>query len=291
MLSKESKIRTLENFHALDYVFFGKPITEIRSCCPLVKEEYMSIKGALLSVHIEMLKLVEHTPEVIDEKVDSSELIKQAKASARIARENSQAIVTTDKSRATIKQTLKEMFKENKDLNLVEEMQNQIRQQAFSLAIDNLLIGRIVDESVAFDKLNEWEGTIIEDSYKILRVNLVESAYEILESKDELAELSKATKQNMKQGAKGGGVAGAVVGAGIGAAGAKVMNAIGIKTSAKRAAAMQAAASGVGGAVTGTAAGAIKAKLNRNRCKKLYPNDAAKYKACTNKLAWGAKKK
>lgn len=185
MLSKESKIRTLENFHALDYVFFGKPITEIQSCCPLVKEEYMAIKGALLSVHIEMLKLVEHTPVAIEEKVDSSGLIKQAKASAKIARENSQSIVTTDKSREHIKQTLKEMFKEDKEMNLVKEMKNQIRQQAFSLAVDNLLIGRIVKESKAFDKLNEWEGTIIEDSYKILRSNLVESAYEILESKDE----------------------------------------------------------------------------------------------------------
>ncbi len=200
MLSKESKIRTLENFHALDYVFFGKPITEIKSCCPLVKEEYMSIKGALLSVHIEMLKLVEHTPEVIDEKVDSSELIKQAKVSARIARENSQAIVTTDKSRDYIKQTLKEMFKEDKEINLVEEMKNQIRQQAFSLAVDNLLIGRIIDESISFDNLNEWEGTIIEDSYKILRSNLVESAYEILEVKDELQEeeRKKSLKETLK---------------------------------------------------------------------------------------------
>jgi len=195
MLSKESKIRTLENFHALDYVFFGKPITEIKSCCPLVKEEYMSIKGALLSVHIEMLKLIEHAPKVVEEKVDSSGLIKQAKITAKIARENSQAIVTTDKSREHIKQTLKGMFKEDKDMNIVEEMKSQIRQQAFSLAVDNLLIGRIVKESKAFDKLNEWEGVIIEDSYKILRSNLVESAYEILESKDEEEEKDDDTKE------------------------------------------------------------------------------------------------
>jgi len=46
MLSTESKIRVLENFYALDYVFFGKPVQEVEFCCPLVKEEYLSVKGA-----------------------------------------------------------------------------------------------------------------------------------------------------------------------------------------------------------------------------------------------------
>ena len=73
MLSKESKIRVLENFYALDYVFFGKSVAQVESCCPLVKEEYLAIKGALLSVFVEMLKLVGHTPEAIEEHVRSEE--------------------------------------------------------------------------------------------------------------------------------------------------------------------------------------------------------------------------
>ena len=54
MLSKESKIRVLENFYGVDYVFFGKPVGKIDSCCPIIKEEYVSIKGALLSVFVEL---------------------------------------------------------------------------------------------------------------------------------------------------------------------------------------------------------------------------------------------
>ena len=33
MLQKESKIRVLENFYSLDYVFFGKPVQKMKGCC------------------------------------------------------------------------------------------------------------------------------------------------------------------------------------------------------------------------------------------------------------------
>lgn len=210
MLSKESKIRVLENFYALDYVFFGKNVGQIESCCPLVKEEYLSIKGALLSVFVEMLKLVGHTPEVIDEKVNSGALLQGARTSAKTARENAQRIVSTNKSRANIKESLKKMIKEDKDLDISAVIESQIRQKAFSLAVDNLLLARVVSESTGFDKLNEWEGTIIEDSYKILRDNLIESAYELLyeedEEKDEDEE--KAAKEPVEEGWKLGALIG-----------------------------------------------------------------------------------
>ena len=185
MLSKESKIRVLENFYALDYVFFGKSVGQVESCCPLVKEEYLSIKGALLSVFVEMIKLIDHKPEGVTEQVDSKVLMQNARASARTARENAQRIVSTSKSRANIKEALKEKIKEDKDLNISEAIEKQIREKAFTLAIDSLLLARVVSESTDLSKLNDWEGTIIEDSYKILRDNLVESAYEILYEEEE----------------------------------------------------------------------------------------------------------
>jgi len=185
MLSKESKIRVLENFYALDYVFFGKNVGQVESCCPLVKEEYLSIKGALLSVFVEMLKLVNHIPAIIEKKVDSKGLLQNARNTAKIARENAQKIVSTDKSRANIKENLKAKIKEDKNLDISAVIESQIRQKAFSLAVDNLLLARVVSESKDFEKLNDWEGTIIEDSYKILRDNLIESAYELLYEEDD----------------------------------------------------------------------------------------------------------
>lgn len=199
MLSKESKIRVLENFYALDYVFFGKSVAQVESCCPLVKEEYLSIKGALLSVFVEMLKLVGHSPKTIEEQIDSKTLLKVARNSAKIARENAQRIVSTSKSRANIKEALKTKLKEEKNLDISLAIESQIRQKAFSLAVDNLLLARVVSEAESFDKLNEWEGTIIEDSYKILRDNLIESAYEIIHSEsEELNEWGASPAEQMK---------------------------------------------------------------------------------------------
>ncbi len=200
MLSKESKIRVLENFYALDYVFFGKSVGQVESCCPLVKEEYLAIKGALLSVFVEMLKLVDHTPKAIAETVDSKMLMKNARESAQTARNNAQRIVSTDKSRANIKEALKEKIKEDKNLDISEAIERQIREQAFSLAVDSLLLARAVSESVDLEKLNDWEGTIIEDSYKILRDNLIESAYEILYEEDEEEEEEDEKKKVTETG-------------------------------------------------------------------------------------------
>ena len=222
MLSKESKIRVLENFYALDYVFFGKNVGQVENCCPLVKEEYLSIKGALLSVFVEMLKLVDHTPDIVEERVKSEALLQNARTSAKTARENAQRIVSTSKSRANIKESLKKMIKEDKDLDISAVIESQIRQKAFSLAVDNLLLARVVSESTGFDKLNEWEGTIIEDSYKILRDNLIESAYELLyeEDKEEDEKEEEDLEEGWKLGAligflspvPGGAIAGGLIG-------------------------------------------------------------------------------
>ena len=188
MLSKESKIRVLENFHAIDYVFFGKPVKEVTTCCPLVKEEYLSVKGALMSVYIEMLKLIAHKPEAIGEAVDSKQLFKNARSAAVIARENSQKIVSSDKARKNIKEMLKEEVSQNPDVDVNELVEKAIRNKAFGLAIDNLLIARTIRESEDVSSLNEWEGQIIEDSYKILRDSLVEAAYAMLYEEDEADE-------------------------------------------------------------------------------------------------------
>lgn len=188
MLSKESKIRVLENFYALDYIFFGKPVAKVESCCPLIKEEYISIKGAIMSVFVEMLKLVDHKPGVIKEQVNSNMLMENARSSAKIARENAQKIVSSNKSRATIKEALKEKLKEDKNLDISAAIEEKIRVKAFGYAVDSLLLARTVKEAKTFNKLNEWEGSIIEDSYKILRDNLIESAHDILYTESDILE-------------------------------------------------------------------------------------------------------
>ena len=113
-LKKESKIRVLENFYALDYTLFGKPISEVSVCCPVFIEEYISVKGALMSLMIEMYKLVKHAPKPITEKLDTKSILKMAKGSAIVARENCKRLVVTEKGRADVKQDLRESISNTK---------------------------------------------------------------------------------------------------------------------------------------------------------------------------------
>lgn len=181
MLSKESKIRVLENFYGLDYIFFGKSLLKVENCCPIVKEEYMSVKGALLSVFIEMLKLVDHKPAIIDEKLATKDIHRLAREGARFARKVSKKIVTTEKARIDIKADLKQNLKEDKDLDVTSMVEIKIREKAFRLAVDSLLVARTLQESENVKTLNTWEGKIIEDSYKILRDGMCEAATLILD--------------------------------------------------------------------------------------------------------------
>jgi len=183
-LSKESKIRVLENFYALDYVFFGKPVTESTVCCPFFIQEYLSVKGAILSVIIEMFKLIEHKPKVINERVDTKLLQKMAISTAKSARANCKKLVVTEKGKEDVKNMVKEALNESKELGtkIDEVVQRKIREKAFSLAVDNLLISRTITEGKNYKKLNEWEGKILEDAYKILRDQLVECALNIVEN-------------------------------------------------------------------------------------------------------------
>jgi hypothetical protein len=182
MLSKESKIRVLENFYAIDYVFFGEGLREVATCCPLIKEDYLSVKGALLSVLIEMLKLVDHSPEPFKGHVQTEQLQEMAKGSAKSAREAAQKVVMTEKARNDIKAELRESLEESNEVNIPALVEEKIREKAFNLAVDNLLVARILPESLDMNSLNKFEGKIIEDSYKVLRDNLSETANLILDS-------------------------------------------------------------------------------------------------------------
>jgi len=181
MLSKESKILVLENFYAIDYALFGNPIRKLESCCPLLKEDYVSVKGALLSVYIEMLKLGEHNPKKLIEKVSSKKLFEMARMNAKNARKVVKRLVTTEKARRGIKAELKEALTENKNVNITKLVEMKIREKAFRLAVDNLLVARALQESSNVQALNGWTGKIIEEAYKILRDNLCEIAISILE--------------------------------------------------------------------------------------------------------------
>lgn len=182
MLSKESKIKVLEGFYGIDYAIFGKPLKKVDNCCPVIKEEYVTVKGALLSVYIEMLKLMKHEPSKLEEKVDIKNIHTNAKAMATSAREAARKIVTTERARNDIKTELKEALAEDKKIDITSLVETKITEKAFRLAVDNILVAQALQEAKDLGSMESWEGEIIEDSYKILRDSLCETAMMILDN-------------------------------------------------------------------------------------------------------------
>ena len=197
MLRPESKTRILENFYAIDYVLFGKPLKKMNFKCEDLVKEYVSVKAALLSTMIEMLSLVDHQPKKITEQIDSKDVSKMAKQSAKIARENCQKLVKCDKARDSIKADLRESLAKDPNVNIDEFVQNKIREKAFSLAIDNLLVARTITESKNYKALNEWEGKIVEDAYKVLREQLVETSTKLLYDCNKKDEKCACSEENI----------------------------------------------------------------------------------------------
>jgi hypothetical protein len=184
-LSKESKIQVLENFYGLDHIFFNKPIKEIDYCCPALAEEYVNLKGALMSIFIEMLKVMEHNPETIDGKLDVATIRENASQSADRSRFAASKLMQTDAARNSIKDSLIESLalegNEDEELDPKAFVEFQIKTKSFALAVDNLMLAKPLSEATDVKAMLSFEGKLLEDSYKILRDGLCECALIILE--------------------------------------------------------------------------------------------------------------
>jgi hypothetical protein len=186
-LSKESKMQVLENFYGLDYVFFNKPIKELDYCCPALAEEYINLKGALMSIFVEMLKLMEHSPDPISEKVDINKIRESASISADRSRFAASKLMQTKAAMDSIKGSLMEniAITENEEgedkIDPKEFVEFQIKTKSFALAVDNLLLAKPLSEAADVKAMIGFEGKLLEDSYKILRDGLCECALIIME--------------------------------------------------------------------------------------------------------------
>jgi len=183
-LSKESKIQVLENFYGLDYIFFNKPLKEVEYCCPALAEEYVNLKGAMLSIFIEMLKLMEHSPEPLTETLTVAEIRENASMSADRSRFAASKLMQTEAAKESIKRDLMESIAAEEDENEIDPTQFvefQIKQKSFALAVDNLMLAKPLSEAENVKAMVGVEGKLLEDSYKLLRDGLCECVLIILD--------------------------------------------------------------------------------------------------------------
>lgn len=181
-LSKESKMQVLENFYGLDYVFFNKPLKELDYCCPALAEEYVNLKGALLSVFVEMLKLMEHNPAPIQETLSVAQIRENASMNADRSKFAASKLMQTEAARNSIKNSLMEsMAMEDEEIDPKNFVEFQIQTKSYALAVDNLILARPLSEAKDVKAMVGFEGKLLEDSYKILRDGLCECALIIIE--------------------------------------------------------------------------------------------------------------
>jgi len=183
-LSKESKMQVLENFYGLDYIFFNKPLQEVDYCCPALAEEYVNLKGAMMSVFIEMLKVMEHTPDPTTEKLTVAEIRENASINADKSRFASSKLMQTEAAKNSIKDSLIEnlaLEDAEEEINPQEFIEFEIKTKSYALAVDNLMLAQPLFEASDVKAMLGFEGSLLEDSYKILRDGLCECALIIIE--------------------------------------------------------------------------------------------------------------
>lgn len=186
-LSKESKIQVLENFYGLDYVFFNKPLKELDYCCPALAEEYVNLKGALMSIFVEMLKVMEHSPDPISETLTVAQIRENASQSADKARFASAKLMQTEAAKESIKNSLMESIASEDEESEIEPAhfaEFQIKQKSYALAVDNLLLAKPLSEAQDVKAMVGFEGKLLEDSYKLLRDGLCECVMIILDDEE-----------------------------------------------------------------------------------------------------------
>jgi len=183
MLANEAKVKIIENFYAIDYILLGKKLSEVEVCCPVFQEEYVTIKGNLLSVLGEMYRLVEYSPKINkDFSIKRKSLIENASKIASNCINESKKILKNEGSKDYIRERIRQIIKENKDSEIEPEkiVEHEILFKSFGIALDNLLIKSMLNESKDYKQINEWEGRILEDSYKFLKEELINTAIFII---------------------------------------------------------------------------------------------------------------
>jgi len=182
MLKKESKIRVMENFISLDYLFFGKTIHEMDTDINISKQ-YIELKGTLCSVLSELYNLMEHNPAEFDEVLTESDIDRMAVKSASVARQNVRRIMTTKDGKGSIHEAIYDSIREHEDQDLNDVVNYKIQEKSFQIGLDNMLIARSISESEKVDIMETYEGKILEDTYKTIRDSIVETAMAVIYDK------------------------------------------------------------------------------------------------------------
>ena len=180
MLSLHDKFNLLKDYKAIDYICFGKPVSEVAREKNIAKESlssYITTKGAIISVVIEMTKLSQPKASSVVESLNEEAIVKEAKKAAATSIVAGIRVLKTKKARDYIKEQV--LLDKSENVDVEKLINKKIAECVLSFAIDSLLIGTLVVEASSLKKINDWEGLVAENTYKVLRKDLVKIVRQI----------------------------------------------------------------------------------------------------------------
>lgn len=182
-----AKMQVLENFYALDYAIFGRLNENVDVCCPILKEEYVRTKGALLSCVIDIYKNMEFAPKAIYESISAAGIQSNATARAKQSRKNATNRILNETSKKRIKNAVQESIfavkKKMDDSVITNIIEGEIRKIGLERLTDDILIKNSLKESKNNSFLvDDKHGIAMMNAYKTLRENFIAAAISILEN-------------------------------------------------------------------------------------------------------------
>ena len=184
-MNAQSKIKVLENYLALDLAIFGKDHNKVDVCCPILKEEYVRAKGALVSCIIDLYKHVDKTAsKKLSESMTPAHVASNAAVIAKNARKNSKDRILSESTKKQISSVIQESFKNSKTKkrsDIKDIIESQIKTVGFAKIVDEILIRPVLKESNV-SSFKDSKGAIMLKAYRTLRENFVKSAMTLLES-------------------------------------------------------------------------------------------------------------
>jgi len=190
-LTKQSKIRMIENFYGLDVMFFGENASKKVSkvCCPALLEEYAVNKGVLLSIVGEMYELMGHSPKDVKKYTKVNRMIEESVVPMVFhAKDWAKDVLNLDESRMLIRKDIENYLSENVDdensVDIDELIESKVLDKMYSISTDNLLVVSAMAESKHPLNLKKPEGRVLMSAYRVIRDSLIESAQLIRESVD-----------------------------------------------------------------------------------------------------------
>ena len=105
-----------------------------------------------------------------------SDLVESSKISAKIAIENTKKILNTKNGKKSLTEEVSRSLKNDEKQDLNDVIQEEIKRKAFSVAIDNIIIAKAIRETKDYKNLNSWKGGVLEEAYKTIRDNLIETS-------------------------------------------------------------------------------------------------------------------